>query len=494
MNFKNKFFLISATIVSIIVILFNNYIINLRENFIDSLISEKLNKLLLIEDITKIDEQLINYTFSTFAISLTIILLILLLLNLLYIKISSSLEKYIKVLNKISDNMFIIDIYTKKIVFLNDSARKFLDYDIDEIKKIKLEDFLISFDKEEKIDINRLKSEDLLNNNQILKAYVKAKNQQKIPVEISFSYVENKDKQYAVAICFDLTNKLNLEVQEMASKKIIDEHIPISRTDLTGTITYVNDAFCKLTGYSKNELIGRKHGVLRHNETPNQIYKELWEHILQDKTWSGVLKNKTKNNEVIWNEIKINPMYDYKGNKIGYVSTRENINYKKELEYITEHDLLTDIKNRRTYEKELEKQIHLSTRYEENHFGLIMFDIDHFKEINDNFGHQIGDKILKTLCSKINRHIRENDTFARWGGEEFVILCPHTDIKQLEHIVKNLQEIIKSINFSPIKNLTVSLGLTVYKKNDTEVSIQKRVDSALYQAKRNGRNQYKISL
>lgn len=494
MNLKNKFFLISVTIISIIILVFNNHIINLRENFIDALTSEKLNQILLINDIKKIDEQLINYTFSTFAISLTIILMILLLLNLLYIKISSSLEKYVKILNKISDNMFIIDIYAKKIIFLNESARKFLDYKIDEIKDIKLEDFLISFDKEENIDINRLKTEDLLNNNQILKAYVKAKNQQKIPVEISFSYVENKDKQYAVAICFDLTNKLNLEVQEMASKKIIDEHIPISRTDLTGTITYVNDAFCKLTGYSKNELIGRKHGVLRHDETPNQIYKELWEHILQDKTWSGVLKNKTKNNEVIWNEIKINPMYDYKGNKIGYVSTRENINYKKELEYITEHDLLTDIKNRRTYEKELEKQIHLSTRYEENHFGLIMFDIDHFKEINDNFGHQIGDKILKTLCSKINRHIRENDTFARWGGEEFVILCPHTDIKQLEHIVKNLQEIIKSINFSPIKNLTVSLGLTVYKKNDTEVSIQKRVDSALYEAKRNGRNQYKISL
>lgn len=434
------------------------------------------------------------YNFSIFDISLIIILIILLLLNLFYIKISSGLKKYIKVLNKISDNIFIIDIYTKEIVFLNTSIREFLDYEISDIKDIKLEDFLISFDENKQIDIDSLKKEDLLNNNLIIKAYIKAKNLEKLPVEISFNYVENKNKQYAVAICFDLTNKLNLEVQEMASKKIIDEHIPISRTDLAGTITYVNDAFCRLTEYLEEELIGKKHGILRHEDTSTKIYEELWENILEDRTWEGVLKNKTKHNRIIWNEIKISPMYDYKGNKIGYVSTRENINYKKELEYITEHDLLTDIKNRRTYEKELEKHIHLSKRYEENHFGLIMFDIDHFKEINDNYGHQIGDKILKTLCTNISTHLRENDTFARWGGEEFVILCPYTNIEQLEHIAKNLQKVIKNIDFSPVPNLTISLGLTVYKKDDSEVSIQKRVDSVLYKAKRNGRNQYQISI
>ena len=434
------------------------------------------------------------YNFSIFDISLIIILIILLLLNLFYIKISSGLKKYIKVLNKISDNIFIIDIYAKEIVFLNTSIREFLDYEINEIKNIKLENFLISFDENRQIDIYSLKKDDLLNNNLILKAYIKAKSQEKIPVEISFNYVENKNKQYAVAICFDLTNKLNLEVQEMASKKIIDEHIPISRTDLAGTITYVNDAFCRLTEYLEEELIGKKHGILRHEDTSTKIYEELWENILEDRTWEGVLKNKTKHNRIIWNEIKISPMYDYKGNKIGYVSTRENINYKKELEYITEHDLLTDIKNRRTYEKELEKHIHLSKRYEKNHFGLIMFDIDHFKEINDNYGHQIGDKILKTLCTNISTHLRENDTFARWGGEEFVILCPYTNIEQLEHIAKNLQKVIKNIDFSPVPNLTISLGLTVYKKDDSEVSIQKRVDSVLYKAKRNGRNQYQISI
>jgi diguanylate cyclase (GGDEF)-like protein/PAS domain S-box-containing protein len=434
------------------------------------------------------------YNFSIFDISLIIILIILLLLNLFYIKISSGLKKYIKVLNKISDNIFIIDIYTKEIVFLNTSIREFLDYEISDIKDIKLEDFLISFDENKQIDIDSLKKEDLLNNNLIIKAYIKAKNLEKLPVEISFNYVENKNKQYAVAICFDLTNKLNLEVQEMASKKIIDEHIPISRTDLAGTITYVNDAFCRLTEYLEEELIGKKHGILRHEDTSTKIYEELWENILEDRTWEGVLKNKTKHNRIIWNEIKISPMYDYKGNKIGYVSTRENINYKKELEYITEHDLLTNIKNRRTYEKELEKHIHLSKRYEKNHFGLIMFDIDHFKEINDNYGHQIGDKILKTLCTNISTHLRENDTFARWGGEEFVILCPYTNIEQLEHIAKNLQKVIKNIDFSPVPNLTISLGLTVYKKDDSEVSIQKRVDSVLYKAKRNGRNQYQISI
>ena len=124
------------------------------------------------------------YNFSIFDISLIIILIILLLLNLFYIKISSGLKKYIKVLNKISDNIFIIDIYAKEIVFLNTSIKEFLGYEISDIKDIKLEDFLISFDENKQIDIDSLKKDDLLNNNLIIKAYIKAKNLEKLPVEL----------------------------------------------------------------------------------------------------------------------------------------------------------------------------------------------------------------------------------------------------------------------------------------------------------------------
>ena len=121
-----------------------------------------------------------------------------------------------------------------------------------------------------------------------------------------------------------------------------------------------------------------------------------------------------------------------------------------------------------------------------------MIDIDHFKLINDTFGHQVGDFVLRELSKNISKNLKDDYFFARWGGEEFMILCPFSDIKQLEELAKNLQLIISSIDFNPLKNLTISIGITNYQVNDSEDTIQIRVDKALYKAKENGRNRYEI--
>ena len=121
-----------------------------------------------------------------------------------------------------------------------------------------------------------------------------------------------------------------------------------------------------------------------------------------------------------------------------------------------------------------------------------MIDIDHFKSINDTFGHQTGDFVLQKLSKNISKNLKDDYFFARWGGEEFMILCPFSDIKQLEELAKNLQLIISSIDFNPLKNLTISIGITNYQVNDSEDTIQIRVDKALYKAKENGRNRYEI--
>lgn len=491
-NFKSRILLITTFIFSFIIILFNTYLLNKKDTYIQNLLDLKLGTTLSLHDISIIENEFINFSYITLIVSLSIIFFILLLLNFLYTSLTFKIERYINILDKISDNIFVIDIYAKKLIFLNESAKNLLKYDKNDIKNIKIEDFLIPFNNEKTFDIEKYKRGEYLDKNLIFRAFIKAKNSSKTPVEISFSYVENKNKQYVVAVCFDISKQLILELQDSANKEIIDEHIPISQTDLKGRITYVNKAFCELTGYKEFELIGEKHSILKHDETSNEVYKELWNSIVEDKPWKGILKNKINDNKTIWTQVKIKSMYDYLGNKVGYVSTREDISYKKELEYLSEHDILTKIKNRRSFEKQLEKEINLCNRYENKQFGLIMMDIDHFKSINDTYGHQIGDLVLKNLTYTISNNLRHTDFFARWGGEEFVILSPFSTIEQLEQLTKNIQNLISNIDFKPISKLTVSFGITVYIKNDTEDSIQKRVDEALYKAKENGRNRYEI--
>jgi diguanylate cyclase (GGDEF)-like protein/PAS domain S-box-containing protein len=400
------------------------------------------------------------------------------------------MKEYQNILDNITDNIFVIDIDINKLIFLNTSARKLLKYTNTHIHSMELKDFLIPFNNENIINLESLKEYKNSNNNLIFRAFIQTHDLTKTPVEIRFSYIENKGKQFAIVICFDISKQIILELQESANKEIIDDYIPISQTDLNGNITYVNKAFCNLTGYDKTQLLGKTHSILKHKDTSISKHKELWENITNNIPWQGVLKNKLNNNKTIWTEIKIKPMYDYLGNKVGYISTREDISDKKELEYLSEHDLLTNIKNRRTFEKELKKQVELSLRYESNSFGLIMIDIDNFKSINDNYGHQIGDFILQTLTKNINTNLRHSDIFARWGGEEFIILCPYSNTDQMEQLAENLKLLIPSINFNPVKELTISMGITAYKKDDSEDTIQRRVDKALYKAKINGKNRY----
>jgi len=163
----------------------------------------------------------------------------------------------------------------------------------------------------------------------------------------------------------------------------------------------------------------------------------------------------------------------------------------KELEHISTHDILTSLHNRAAYIKKLGLMIKSAQRYGES-FGLIMLDIDHFKLMNDNYGHLVGDEVLKSLAEIFVSSVREDDLIARWGGEEFVVIAKYATVEDLEKLVKKLQKKILEYSFHPVPRVTLSFGLSVYMKGDCEDSIFKRVDNAMYTAKQNGRNRYVI--
>lgn len=272
---------------------------------------------------------------------------------------------------------------------------------------------------------------------------------------------------------------------------IISRSALYTTTDLEGNITYISEAFANLTGYDKTFLIGKNHKIFKHNSMPKSFFDDLWGTINKNQRFVGEIQNSTKDGTSYWTKIVIDPMFDDNGNKIGYSSYRENITDKKELEYISAHDTLTGIYNRRAFVKHLQTQIKSASRYKEP-FGFIMFDIDHFKKINDTYGHQIGDNVLITISNTIQENLREDDFFARWGGEEFVIIAKYSDINSLEQLVKKLQAKLSQTSFAPVERLTCSFGITIYQDGDNDESIVKRADKALYIAKENGRNRYEV--
>jgi diguanylate cyclase (GGDEF)-like protein len=163
--------------------------------------------------------------------------------------------------------------------------------------------------------------------------------------------------------------------------------------------------------------------------------------------------------------------------------TKEKIETEKKVY----KDSLTQIYNREKFEDVFEYEIKQSKRYK-TPLSLAILDIDYFKDFNDTYGHLVGDEILVMLSKTISQKARESDLFARWGGEEFVLLFNNTVLEDAINLAESFRQMVESIKHKSARNITVSFGVTQYKENDTTEEMFKRADDALYEAKNSGRN------
>ncbi len=178
-------------------------------------------------------------------------------------------------------------------------------------------------------------------------------------------------------------------------------------------------------------------------------------------------------------------------NKIFYLVTLIDITQSEQKMIQTEHkayyDELTQIYNRNKLNEVFENELKKVKRF--NHpLSIAMIDIDHFKNFNDTYGHLVGDEVLILLAQTISKHMRDTDTFARWGGEEFVIIFSETSIDEAMIAAEHLRKVVEAIEHKTAGHITVSFGLTQYKNKDNLKILFKRCDDALYIAKKNGRN------
>lgn len=267
-----------------------------------------------------------------------------------------------------------------------------------------------------------------------------------------------------------------------------DKYVIISSTNLAGVITYVSEAFCDISGYSKNELIGKKHTILRHPAYDKLFFKELWNRLHKNKRWSGEIKNLDRNGKTYWVLTNIEPIFDEKGVKIGYRGIQQNITDKKYTEQLSITDQLTQLYNRNYLDTILHKELTRFVRYR-TLMCLIMIDIDYFKEVNDHYGHVCGDRVLIEIANLLKSNIRATDTLGRWGGEEFMIICSHNTLHEAQLLANKLRLAIELHTFDTVGKKTASFGVTEIREDDNDLSLVQRVDAALYKAKELGRNQ-----
>ena len=261
-------------------------------------------------------------------------------------------------------------------------------------------------------------------------------------------------------------------------KLAVDRSFIVSKTDAKGVITYVNDEFCKISGYTPKELIGKQHNIVRHPDTPKETFKSMW-HTIQTlkQPWSGELQNLNKNKTSYWVKAIINPIIDREGNIVEYIGVRTNIT---EIKSALTLDFLTGYANRTKLQNDIKQLDDLS---------LAIFNLDNFRQINDFYGHTFGNEVIKALSDKIYNTVFNNSNlrFYKLQGDEFVILAKSYSNEEFEDIAKAiLKEIKKGIRIQNEHILTsCSCGISFEKNKNKLLST---ANMALKIAKKSNNN------
>lgn len=285
-----------------------------------------------------------------------------------------------------------------------------------------------------------------------------------------------------------ISHELEIANREMRDfMRLSDEYILSTTTDLSGHIIRVSQAFANASGYRKEEIIGRNHNILRHPDMPSELFKTIWQTISKGTLWQGEIKNLRKDGRSFWVKSSIFPIFNEQGQIKEFTSIQQDISDRKKVEALSFKDHLTQVANRHQIETVFESEIERSERYGRQ-FSVVLLDIDHFKSINDRYGHNVGDKVLQEIAALLKQSTRNTDTVGRWGGEEFILLLPETPLHEAYNMAEKLRLEIEKSTFNNQLPLTSSFGVAQYRTNDTQDSIIKRADDALYESKNQGRN------
>lgn len=267
-------------------------------------------------------------------------------------------------------------------------------------------------------------------------------------------------------------------------------------TDRNGLIQYANPKFLAMSGYLREEIVGQNPRVFKSGMTPEEVYRDLWQTVRAGRVWMGEFRNRRKDRSEYIVAAKISPIMRKSGTISGFLAIQEDITetrrLQQQLERLATVDGLTGIYNRSYFLHLFNQELRREERYGMP-LCLLVIDLDHFKAINDTYGHQTGDRVLEEFARAVDSTLRDTDIFGRLGGEEFGVVLLQTDHEGASLLAERLRAAVESMRITcegDILQVTASIGGTQWERSDSKIeALLNRADSALYAAKKRGRNQ-----
>lgn len=319
-----------------------------------------------------------------------------------------------------------------------------------------------------------------------------------IDVEVSITFMQ--DTQQFVAFVRDISARKRAEEELRVAAATFETHDAIIITDTNSKIIRVNRAFTEITGYAVDEVIGQNPGMMGSGRHDKLFYAAMWRQLSETGSWAGEIWDRRKNGDIYPKWMTITAVKNDHGETVQYVAIFSDITERKqeeeEIRSMAFYDALTGLPNRRLFQERIHSALLASARYDD--YGAILFiDLDRFKTLNDTLGHDYGDLLLVEVARRIQSCVREMDTVARMGGDEFVVLLEgvgneREDAARKVGMVaeKIREELSRPYQLKEHEHVSSpSIGISLYHGADeTADALLKHADAAMYQAKNSGRN------
>ena len=304
-----------------------------------------------------------------------------------------------------------------------------------------------------------------------------------------------------------LSARASIELERIESSKKLtlssrvfnETNEGITITNAQKEIIDVNPAFCEITGYSREEVMGKNPRILSSGKQSPQFYTDMWQSIDEYGHWQGEVWNRTKSGELYAELLNISTVLDDDENILNYVGVFTDVTHSKhqqeELSRMAHYDVLTQLPNRTLFSDRFHQAAAHSKR-SGNQLAVCFLDLDKFKPVNDSYGHTVGDQLLKEVAVRIKDCIREEDTVSRQGGDEFALLLG--EIESFNHCEQFLDRLLDTIAQPYLidgvsHKISASCGITLYPFDDADLdTLLRHADHAMYQAKQAGRNRHRL--
>lgn len=270
------------------------------------------------------------------------------------------------------------------------------------------------------------------------------------------------------------------------------DSVVITTADLDNPqIVYVNPAFCQMTGWEREEVIGRTPAILQGEETDHGVTRRLRQALEEGRTFEGRTINYRKDGRPFHVEWRTSPVTDAKGEVTHYVAIQRDVTARvrllRRLQERAESDGLTELLNHAAGQRELETTV-ADAHAQDSPLSIVLLDIDHFKAINDDHGHALGDLVLERVGRLINLRLNRQDVGVRWGGEEFLLVLLETELDGARRAAETFRKLIADTSFHDEIRVTASFGIAQLLPGEQADALFNRADRALYAAKEAGRD------